>query len=380
MSDLVRIFISGDFCSTPSTEHIKVSESLKNLIKSCDISICNLESPILPPGRKSVSGRIYQSENVPEFLSETGFNVITLANNHAFDYGDEGYSYTVSLLKNGGIQFLGAGSIEEAYRLKLIDVRGLKIGLLAFSFAGRTGKIDELMDSRMGIAYINSNKVPHVIEESKKKVDFLIVLPHDGVEYVNIPMPETILRYRDFIDSGADIVIGGHPHCPQGWEIYNNKPIFYSLGNFFFNSKPTTDYVTEKPYWYNGLSLVLTIDRNALDYELICTRNIQNRYLEIDDAAKTKEHLNLLNALLNDKSKYKAELERVVESEGSQRMRNMAVYYRSITLKFGFRLLVTNIVRALCEGFYNNEQSTYLSGDTERSLILRYLHSQEHKN
>ena len=97
MSDLVRIFISGDFCSTPSTEHITVSESLKYLIKSCDISICNLESPILPPGRKSVSGRIYQSENVPEFLSETGFNVITLANNHAFDYGDEGYSYTVSV-------------------------------------------------------------------------------------------------------------------------------------------------------------------------------------------------------------------------------------------------------------------------------------------
>ena len=377
----MRIFICGDFCSTPSAQYIQVSESLKNVIKSCDISICNLESPILPPGRKSVSGRIYQSENVPEFLSDTGFNLVTLANNHTFDYGEDGYSYTVSRLRNSGIEYLGAGNIEEAYRLKIIEVKGLKIGFLAFSFAGRTEMIDEWTRSGSGSAYIFSLKLPHLINDAKKKVNFLIVLPHDGIEYVDMPIPETILRYRDFIDLGADIVVGSHPHCPQGWETYRGKPIFYSLGNFFFNSKKTPDYVAKRPYWYNGLSLVLTINNNrTLEYECICTKNNQNRYLEIDDTSESKEHINVLNNLLSDKSKYESEYKKIVESEGALRMGNMALYYRSMTLKFGLRFFVSNMIRALSKGFYNSEQSTYLSGDTERSLILRYLHSLKFKD
>ncbi|MBR5352415.1 MAG: CapA family protein [Bacteroidales bacterium] len=68
-------------------------------------------------------------------------------------------------------------------------------------------------------------------------MDYLFVLPHDGIEYVDAPMPETIARYRDFIDYGADGIFGAHLHCPQGWEEYKGRPIFYSLGNFFFNSK-----------------------------------------------------------------------------------------------------------------------------------------------
>ena len=71
---------------------------------------------------------------------------------------------------------------------------------------------------------------------------------HDGIEYIDIPLPEQRERYRDFVDYGADGVFVHHPHVPQGWEVYKGRPIFYSLGNFFFNSKNTPDYKTSKRY------------------------------------------------------------------------------------------------------------------------------------
>lgn len=380
MSNPAKIFICGDFCSTPSTEYIQVSEKLSTLIQSCDIRVCNLESPVLPNKTKPVAGRIHQSENVPKFLSKLGFNLVTIANNHTFDYGEEGYAHTVSLLRNNGIEYLGAGNIKEAYRLKTIEINRLKIGFLAFSFAGRTEKIDEWKEAGKGCAYINSLKVPHIIEDAKKKVDFLVVLPHDGIEYIDIPLPETILRYRDFIDSGADIVVGAHPHCPQGWEIYRNKPIFYSLGNFFFNSKTTPDFVAKRPYWYNGLALILSVNENSLEYEYINTINIRNRQLDVDNTLESQEHTRILNDLLNDKTKYESELKKIVERDGFLRLKNLAAYYRSMTFTFVAKFLVANLVRSFRRGFYNIEQSTYLYGDTERNLILRYLNSLKDKN
>lgn len=317
---------------------------------------------------------------MPEFLSKLGFNLVTIANNHTFDYGEEGYAHTVSLLRNNGIEYLGAGNIEEAYRLKTIEINRLKIGFLAFSFAGRTEKIDEWKEAGKGSAYINSLKVPHIIEDAKKKVDFLVVLPHDGIEYIDIPLPETILRYRDFIDSGADIVVGAHPHCPQGWEIYCNKPIFYSLGNFFFNSKTTPDFVAKRPYWYNGLALILSVNENSLEYEYINTINIRNRQLDVDNTLESQEHTRILNDLLNDKTKYESELKKIVERDGFLRLKNLAAYYRSMTFTFGAKFLIANFARSLRRGFYNSEQSTYLYGDTERNLILRYLNSLKDKN
>ena len=221
MDKKISIFFAGDFCSRPSTSKISVSDKLKSLIQSCDLKVVNFEVPLKPNNTLSLQQRerFWQNDDAPCFLRSLGFNLFSIANNHAFDLGEEGFKKTKTAL---GDDAFGAGTYEEAYKPKIVEVDGIKIGFLGLSFAAYTGVFDDITKhDGLGCAYINDLKVNHVIIEAKKEVDYLFVLPHDGIEYIDIPMPETIARYRDFIDYGADGVIAAHPHCPQGWEEYN---------------------------------------------------------------------------------------------------------------------------------------------------------------
>ena len=278
----IRLFIAGDFCSKPSTSKITVSDELKELIQSCDLKVVNFEVPLkpeakLPPQRRE---RFFQNDDAPDFLRGLGFNLFSQANNHAFDWGDEGFKKTKAAL---GDAAFGAGTYEEAYQVKVVEVKGVKIGFLALSFAAYKGVFDDVMNHEgLGCAYINDLRVNHDIIEARKQVDYLFILPHDGIEYIDVPTPEIIARYRDFIDFGADGVIATHPHCPQGWEEYKGKPIFYSLGNFLFNSKERYGFHCDKPHWYEGLCVVMMIADGKLSWEVINTRNVDNVGIEIN--------------------------------------------------------------------------------------------------
>ena len=250
---------------------------MKNILASCDCRIVNFEVPLKPdielPPRKDE--RFFQNDDAPEFLRQLGFDLFSIANNHAFDWGDEGYKKTKAAL---GEASFGAGTYDEVYKVKEIEINGIKIGFLALSFAVYTWPLQDAEKREgLGCAYLNDLQVNHIIIDAKKRLDYLFVLPHDGIEYVDAPMPETIARYRDFIDYGADGVFGSHPHCPQGWEEYKGKPIFYSLGNFFFNSKKDTLYrATNRSHWYEGRCVVLSIEKQQLSWEVINTRNVDN--------------------------------------------------------------------------------------------------------
>lgn len=374
----VKLIILGDFCSTPSTDHIKVSDDLKELISSCDIKICNFESPVKPFGLTRVEGRLYQSDSAPKFLSQLGFNYVSLANNHTFDYGDAGYLNTVSLLKENGIECIGAGSYDEAYKVVTTEFSGMKVGLLALSFASGLGVFDEYSKDGNGCAYIGSLQVPHIIKRAKKDNDILIILPHDGIEYVDVPTTDTRLKYRNFIDLGADAVIGNHPHCPQGLEIYNGKPIFYSLGNFFFNSKTSTDFVSSKHKWYNGLAALLTIDKKTIKASYVCTLNIQNKQLVIDSSTEAQAYIHKLNNIVADEKLYYENVNKIIQKEGMVRVKALCRYYQAQTLQFGAKYFLANIMYTLKYILKRGpkdkfNQIKYLQGDTERELIIKAL-------
>lgn len=301
----VRLFFAGDFCSKPTTSKIVVSDELKDLIQSCDLRVVNFEVPLkpnlsLPPQRYE---RFWQNDDVPDFLRGLGFNLFSLANNHVFDWGEEGYRKTKDAL---GDQSFGVGTYEEAYRLKVCDVKGVKIGFMALSYAAYTGVFDDaLKHDGLGCAFINDLRVNHDIVKAKKEVDFLFVLPHDGIEYIDVPLPETIARYRDFIDYGADGVIGSHPHCPQGWEEYKGKPIFYSLGNFLFNSKEGYDYrAFNRPHWYEGMCVEMDIEEGEIKYRVVNTRNVDNLQIVLDKDIEREKHNQILNHYLTDTEAY----------------------------------------------------------------------------
>ena len=362
----IKLFFAGDFCSKPSTSKITVSDELKNLIQSCDLKVVNFEVPLKPevklPSQKRE--RFFQNDDAPDFLRSIGFNLFSLANNHVFDWGNEGFKKTKMAL---GEASFGAGTYEEAYRVKVVEAQGVKIGFYALSFAAYTGVFDDVAKhDGLGCAYINDLRVNHDIMEAKKKVDYLFVLPHEGIEYISIPLQETIARYRDFIDYGADGVIASHPHCPQGWEEYKGKPIFYSLGNFLFNSKEGYDFRANKPHWYDGLCLEMTITDGIIACQVVNTKNMDNVRIEIDHGDDRNKHNEQLCRYLTDSEEYNRYFNKIKAKLG--RVTDVKVIERFV-LKHWF-----DKIRR--KEFSSEDELVYLiKNDQRRNLLIRSISS-----
>lgn len=370
----IKLFFAGDFCSKPSTSKISVSDELKSLIQSCDLRVVNFEVTLKQDVQSPPQGRerFFQNDDAPDFLRGLGFDLFSLANNHAFDWGDDGFKKTKAAL---GDAAFGAGTYEEAYKPKVVEVNGTRIGFLGLSFAAYTGVFNDVMNHEgLGCAYINDLRVNHDIIKAKREADYLFVLPHDGIEYIDIPMPETIARYRDFIDYGADGVIAAHPHCPQGWEEYKGKPIFYSLGNFLFNSKEGYDYrATDRPHWYEGLCVVMTIADDKLTWEVVNTRNVDNVGIVIDHDETRKRHNETVCRYLADKDEYGTYLKKICDDLGMNEMSIIDKTMHTQSLKTCTKLLLTCWKNKLIGRKDQNSDYSLLrllTHDARRSLLM----------
>jgi len=303
----IKLFFAGDFCSLPPANDIVVESELASLISEADISVCNFETPVLPPNYKKPQDPLYphlfQSRESAMFIENLGFNVLSFANNHTFDCGDEGYYETLKQFKK--CKLIGAGRYDEAYRVTVLERKGLRIGFLALTYAS-FGVFDAIGSTQgFGCAYINHPCVNNIISESKKMVDVLIVLAHDGIEYTDAPTHRVRDRYRELTECGADAVVACHPHCPQGWEVYKGRPIFYSLGNFFFNSKRDPSFRTTLPYWYNGLALILNIDikTKKIGFDVVNTI-AEGRTIIIDRSESTLSRNSCLCSLIANENEF----------------------------------------------------------------------------
>ena len=363
MENPIRIFFAGDFCSKPSTSKISVSSELMDLIQSCDLKVVNFEIPLKPDVKLPLQKRerFYQNDDAPEFLRGLGFNLFSQANNHAFDWGDDGFLKTKAAL---GDAAFGAGTYDEAYKVKVMEVHGTRIGFLGLSFAAYKGVFDDVTNHEgLGCAYINDLRVNHDIMEAKNHVDYLFVLPHDGIEYIDVPTPETIARYRDFIDYGADGVIAAHPHCPQGWEEYKGKPIFYSLGNFLFNSKEGYDFRAQKPHWYEGFCVVMTIVDSNLFWEVVNMKNVDNVGIETDHNENRKRNNEQLCLYITDKKEYDSYIKKLCKRQRKSVMR----LFEKTMLTHWLKRIRKNTKAE------DNELAFLMKNDQRRNLVVRSL-------
>ena len=374
MKNSIRLFFAGDFCSRPSTSLITPSVELKTLLSSCDCRIVNFEVPLRPEVNlpKRSSERFFQNDDAPAFLRNLGFDLFSIANNHIYDWGEEGYKKTKEAL---GDAAFGAGDYNEAYQVKEVEIKGIKIGFLALSYFIIIQDIDRSEET--GCAYINDLKVNHVIIEAKKRLDFLFIICHDGIEYVDAPMPETIARYRDLIDYGADGIVGSHPHCPQGWEEYKGKPIFYSLGNFFFNSKEDTLYrATNRAHWYEGRCVVLSVEDKQLSWEVINTRNIDNIAIEIDHDEKSISHNEYICNLISNKDLYKDYVLPIMKKEALYDLTKMESLFQPKTIKQSLKSLYKSLFQQIRGEKIKSRDKELLyifRNDLRRSRLLRML-------
>lgn len=171
------------------------------------------------------------------YLKDLGVDIVGLANNHTFDFGEESFLDTLSTLEDAGIPYVGAGrTMEQAGAPVYLQARGFKIAYVAASRAEYTIYTPEATDTKPGILWCYDNtRFLESIRTAAANADFVIALPHWGVEHSTELEDAQIDGAHAYIDAGADAVIGAHPHILQGIEYYKGKPILYSLGNFWFD-------------------------------------------------------------------------------------------------------------------------------------------------
>jgi poly-gamma-glutamate capsule biosynthesis protein CapA/YwtB (metallophosphatase superfamily) len=211
----------------------------KPLLEAADIAAGNLETPITTRGTPA-GDKQYVFRGNPEAISaikDAGFDYLSLANNHTLDYGWQGLSDTMDFLDDAKLQHAGSGNDDkEAFAPAYIESKGMTVGFVSVTrvVPDVSWKADRI---HPGVAEAYSpDRAVAAIKEAKQNADVVVVMVHWGVEKKDTPVVhQTDLAHR-FVDAGADLVVGSHPHVLQGFEAYKGKWIAYSLGNFVFST------------------------------------------------------------------------------------------------------------------------------------------------
>lgn len=242
-------------------------QAFASILDSSDISIGNLECAIGTKGKKEDKPFTFMANPRVLPVVKKHFSAISLANNHSADYGPDAFVQTMALLNKAGVPYFGGGkNITAAHQPRIFEVKGKRIAVLGYNeFFPRSF---EALDDRAGIAWSEDDYVVYDIKQAKDrhKADYVIVYPHWGIEHEKIASSRQVALAHLMIDSGADAVIGGHPHVTQNIETYKGKPIFYSLGNFVFNGFDDDDSNTG---WLVRLTLQ---DDHPIAHEVIIAK------------------------------------------------------------------------------------------------------------
>lgn len=230
-------------------------ECLHGRLQAADVAFCNLESPISGRGTpnpvKHRGGKLMPNEflfrtslRAAESLRNGGVDVVSLANNHMMDYGAVALRDTMDALDHQGIAYSGAGMTNSAARrCTVVRRRGVRVAFLSYVLADTLPdtQLSSAKEDALGVAMLPDKPTPQVISmigndigAARKLGDLVVVSFHWGIERSIYPSPSQRWLARRAVDCGADIVVGHHPHCLQGVEIYKGKPILYSLGNLVF--------------------------------------------------------------------------------------------------------------------------------------------------
>lgn len=261
-----------------------VSELL-SVTRSADIFMLNQEFPFGTTG-EAVEDKEYTFRVDPKYVSllpELGVDVVTLANNHMLDFGRGPLKETLEALNEAGILHVGAGqNLEEAKALKTMEAGGRVIG-----FLGATRVIPEhswtASRSNSGLfTTYDPTKLLGEIQAAKQQCDYVVVYVHWGIERNTEPEEYQKSLARQYIDAGADAVIGAHPHVLQGIEYYQGKPIFYSLGNFIFANRT-----------YETMMAELTITDDGIEVRVIPCVSTANQMGLMDGSGRAAFYGNL---------------------------------------------------------------------------------------
>ncbi len=223
-------------------------------IQSHELTIANLEGPITSYKSKLVNGagkalsgfQFTFSPLVAPALKSAGIDIVSLANNHTLNFGQDGLNQTRKILTENNITYFGSPSNNPAYTATTTCVRDVCVGVIGWNEFG----------------FANDAFIVDKIKEIRPTVDYLVIYPHWGIEYDLKPNTKQKRLAHQWIDAGADVIIGMHPHVVQTIEIYKGKYIFYSLGNFIFDQYFSFNTT-------NGIAVSAKVYKNKVEYKVV---------------------------------------------------------------------------------------------------------------
>jgi poly-gamma-glutamate synthesis protein (capsule biosynthesis protein) len=269
------ILVCGDFYVGPhaggrleplleSKDYTSLFGELYPDLQQSSLAVVNLEAPVITSGQPSskTGPVISMKPGVLEALQNAGVNLVTLANNHIMDYGIAGFEETLTRLEQSDIDFVGAGKSDGVKKKPYLkEIKSKKIAII--NVCEHEWITDQKTETGANGVDVIENF--YQIQALKQTVDFIIVIYHGGNEYHPLPTPEMKKIFRFFIDAGASTVIGHHTHTYSGYELYKNCPIFYSLGNFIFDSNKKS----KGDNWHTGMAVGFTVVDNELSFKVI---------------------------------------------------------------------------------------------------------------
>lgn len=251
----IKIIIAGDFCPQNRVASLinkghyeEVLHEVKPVLGQSDYSIVNLEAPIVEGPAKPIEKtgpNLKCSANIIDAIKYVGFQAITLANNHFYDYGEAGARTTLEKIENAGFDHVGAGFAPKGASKILYKI----IANESFAFINCCEhEFSVVTENSTGCNPLDTINIYNSIHEAKCLAKHVIVIVHGGIEMYQLPTPRMTKVYRFFIEAGADAVINHHQHCFSGYEIYKDKPIVYGLGNFCFDWKGRRNSIWNEGY------------------------------------------------------------------------------------------------------------------------------------
>ncbi len=218
-----------------------ISPELITAMQQADIMWINNEFTYSDRGQP-LPGKAYTfraNTDRVENLKLLGVDIVGLANNHVYDYGKEALLDTMNTLDKAEIPYVGAGhNLKEASEPVYMEIQGKTIAFVAASRAEKNKMTPQATGTEPGILRCyDTTLFDEEIKEADANADIVVALPHWGTEYSTKLEQVQVDTAHEYIDAGADAIIGAHTHCLQGFEYYKNVPIIYSLGNYWFNEK-----------------------------------------------------------------------------------------------------------------------------------------------
>lgn len=268
----VTMAFAGDVCLADDWENMiayrnmggdiaqNLTGGLLETLNAADITLLNNEFCYSLRGTP-LPAKLYTFRAHPDNVSlmhAMGADVVSLANNHCYDYGSDAFADTLEILREAGIPYIGAGSdLAEACTPQYFLVNGMKFAYVAATRAEKFILTPEATENSGGVLRTyDPTLTVEVIKEAEANADFVVVYPHWGTENSTVLEDAQLELAALYARAGADLIVGAHPHCLQGMDYIEDCPVIYSLGNFWFNTdRGSTALLWVELDYHQGISL-----------------------------------------------------------------------------------------------------------------------------